>query len=206
MPDRQQHWENVYGTKAADQVSWFRPHLETSLAFVERYAPDRDARVIDAGGGESTFVDDLLARGYGRVTVLDISRTAIDRTKARLGGEAARVEWIASDITRVELPAGAYDVWHDRAVFHFLTAAEDRATYRARVRQSLKPGGHLIVATFGPEGPMKCSALDVRRYDADPLRREWRQDFQLVETLTELHDTPFGTGQQFLYCCFQLQN
>jgi 2-polyprenyl-3-methyl-5-hydroxy-6-metoxy-1,4-benzoquinol methylase len=202
--DTQQHWENVYRTKAADQVSWFRPHLETSLALIERYAPDRDARVIDVGGGESTLVDDLAARGYRRVTVLDISRRAIEATKARLGAQAGGIEWIAADITRVALPAAAYDVWHDRAVFHFLTAAEDRAAYTARVRQSLKRGGHSIVATFGPDGPMKCSALEVCRYDADSLQREFGEEFRLVESLTELHQTPFGTTQQFLYCCFRL--
>jgi 2-polyprenyl-3-methyl-5-hydroxy-6-metoxy-1,4-benzoquinol methylase len=202
--DRQQHWETVYGTKAADRVSWFRPHLETSLALVERYATDRDARVIDVGGGESTLVDDLVARGYG-LTVLDISQTAIAATKARLGTEAGGVEWITSDITRAALPSGAYDVWHDRAVFHFLTAPEDRAAYVARVRQSLKRGGHLILATFGPDGPMKCSGLEVCRYDADSLRREFGEDFRLLESLTEVHHTPFGTMQQFLYCCFVLQ-
>lgn len=202
MTDRQQHWQNVYGTKAADQVSWFRPHLETSLAFVERYAPGREARVLDVGGGESTLVDDLIGRGYGRVTVLDISQTAIDATKAGLGAQAGAVEWIASDITRAALPAAAYDVWHDRAVFHFLTAAEDRAAYIARVRQSLKRGGHLIIATFGPEGPLKCSGLEVCRYSADSLQRELGEDFGLVESVTELHQTPFGITQQFLYSSF----
>jgi SAM-dependent methyltransferase len=200
--DRQQHWENVYGTKASDQVSWFRPHLETSLALVERYAPDGEVRVIDVGGGESTLVDDLIARGYRRVTVLDISKRAIDATKARLGEQGAGVEWVASDITLAALPAAAYDIWHDRAVFHFLTAAEDRAAYVARVRRSLKRGGHLIIATFGPEGPLKCSALDVCRYDAGSLQRELGDDFRLAESLTEVHRTPFGNTQQFVYCCF----
>lgn len=202
MTDRQQHWENVYGTKVADQVSWFRPHLETSLAFVKRYAPDRDARVIDVGGGESTLVDDLIAWGYSRLTVLDISQTAIEATKTRLGAEAARVAWIASDITQATLPDEAYDVWHDRAVFHFLTTEQDRVAYVAKIRQSLKRGGHVIIATFGPEGPLKCSALEVCRYDAVSLRREFGEEFRLIESRTELHQTPFGTAQQFLYCCF----
>jgi SAM-dependent methyltransferase len=201
MTDRQEHWENVYGTKAADAVSWYRPHLETSLSWVERFAPDRDARVIDVGGGESTFADDLIARGYQRVTVLDISKTALEASQARLRSAAAGMEWIAADITRAELPSGAYDIWHDRAVFHFLTAAEDRAAYRERVRRSLRRGGHVIIATFGPEGPLKCSALEVCRYDADSLRRELGDEFRMVESLTEIHQTPFGTSQQFVYCC-----
>lgn len=192
----------MYGTKSAEQVSWFRPHLETSLAWVERYAANHESAVIDVGGGESTLVDDLIARGYRRVTVLDISERALDATRARLGAPGVDVEWIASDITRAALPAAAYDMWHDRAVFHFLTAEEDRAEYIARVRRSLKRGGYLIIATFGPEGPMKCSALDVCRYDADSLQSELGDEFRLVETLTEVHQTPFGTTQQFLYCCF----
>lgn len=200
--DPSQHWERIYRSKAAEQVSWFRPHLETSLAWIERYAPDRDARVIDAGGGDSTLVDDLIARGYRRVTMLDISQAAIDATRTRVGARGAGVEWRASDVRCAELPAGAYDVWHDRAVFHFLTAAEDRAAYVEQVRHALKHGGHLIIATFGPEGPTKCSGLDVCRYDAASLSREFGGDFRLIESLTDAHQTPSGSSQQFLYCCF----
>jgi SAM-dependent methyltransferase len=194
------HWESVYGTKAPDQVSWFRPHLETSLALIERAAPDRSGRIIDVGGGESTLVDDLLARGYSNVTVLDISRTAIDVTKARLGEIAGRVEWVVADVTRASLPANAYDVWHDRATFHFLTDASDREAYVAGVTKSVKPGGHVIIGTFGPEGPPKCSGLQVQRYDADSLHGEFGRRFRLVDSMKELHTTPFGATQQFLYC------
>lgn len=194
------HWENVYSTKAPDQVSWFRAHLETSLSFIEGAAPDRAARIIDVGGGESTLVDDLLGRGYRNLTVLDISRTALEVTKARLGAHAARVVWLTADVTAMDLPANAYDIWHDRAVFHFLTTAADRSAYVERVKQSVKPGGHVIIGTFGPEGPTKCSGLNVRRYDADSLHGEFGKRFRLIDSIQELHQTPFGTTQQFLYC------
>ncbi len=196
----QLHWEKVYGAKAPNEVSWFRPHLETSLSFIERSAPSRSARIIDVGGGESTLVDDLLARGYAHPTVLDISQTAIDVTKARLGGLAGRVEWMVADVTSRDFPAHAYDIWHDRAVFHFLTTAADRAAYVERVRKSVKPGGHVIIGTFGPQGPEKCSGLNVQRYDADSLHGEFGRRFRLIDSLKELHPTPFGTTQQFLYC------
>ena len=194
------HWESVYGAKAPDQVSWFRPHLETSLAFIERAAPDRNSRIIDVGGGESTLADDLLSRGYRNLTVLDISHIAVDVTKARLGKLAERVEWLAVDVTKTDLPRHTYDVWHDRAVFHFLTSASDRNAYVAKVRESVKRGGHVIVGTFGPEGPEKCSGLEVHRYDSGSLHAEFGSRFRLVDSLKELHETPFGTKQQFLYC------
>lgn len=194
------YWENVYGTRAPDQVSWFRPHLETSLSFIERSAPSRSARLIDVGGGESTLVDDLLAGGYGNLTVLDISQTAIDVTKARIGVLADRVEWLVADVIKTDLPENAYDIWHDRAVFHFLTTAPERAAYVERVKTSVKPGGHVIIGTFGPEGPTKCSGLNKQRYDADSLHGEFGIRFRLIDSIKELHQTPFGTTQQFLYC------
>jgi SAM-dependent methyltransferase len=190
----------VYGNRAPNEVSWFRPHLETSLAFIQGSAPDRLARIIDVGGGESTLVDDLIARSYGNLTVLDISRTAIDITKVRLGASADRVEWLVADITNADLPPNTYDVWHDRAVFHFLTAAADRAAYVDNVKKSVKPGGHIIIGTFGLEGPTKCSGLDVKRYDADSLHAEFGKRFRLIESISELHQTPSGSMQQFLYC------
>jgi 2-polyprenyl-3-methyl-5-hydroxy-6-metoxy-1,4-benzoquinol methylase len=198
--DRKAHWENVYGTKAPDAVSWYRPHLETSLALVERAAAEHSAEIIDVGGGASTLVDDLLARGYKNLTVLDISQAALDVARKRLGSAGAGVQWLAGDVTEVALPAQAYDVWHDRAVFHFLTAAEQRAAYVRQVLYAMKRGGHVIVSTFGPEGPVKCSGLDVMRYDAEALRAEFGARFRLVESSKELHQTPFGTTQQFLSC------
>ncbi len=198
--DTRTHWEKIYTTKAPDQVSWYRPHLETSIDLIERSISDRSAPIIDIGGGESTLVDDLLARGFQNVTVLDVSQVAIDATKQRLQQVAGRVHWVTADITRVQLHPAAYDVWHDRAVFHFLTAPEQRAAYVRQVTRSVKAGGHVIVSTFGPEGPTKCSGLDVVRYDAESLHEEFGTRFRLVESSKELHETPFGTTQQFLYC------
>jgi SAM-dependent methyltransferase len=196
----QSHWEHIYRTKAPDQVSWYRPHLETSLALIERATSNRSAHIIDVGGGEATLVDDLIRRGNTRLTILDISRIAIDFTKTRLGETANAVEWIVGDVTHIELPANAYDVWHDRAVFHFLTDAAQRAAYVEKVVRSMRPGGYIIIGTFGPQGPAKCSGLDVQRYDADSLHEEFGRRFRLIESLKELHQTPFGTTQQFLYC------
>lgn len=194
------HWEKVYSTHAPDAFSWYRPHLETSLALVERAAGGSSASIIDVGGGESTLVDDLLARGYSNITVLDISAIALAVTRARLGTRAEDVHWLLADVTEASLRESAYDVWHDRAVFHFLTTQEQRVAYVERVARAVKSGGHVIVSTFGPEGPAKCSGLDVVRYDAEALHGQFGTSFRLVESATELHQTPFGTTQQFLYC------
>jgi SAM-dependent methyltransferase len=198
--DTKTHWDKVYTTKAPDAVSWYRAHLETSLALIERAVDARSASIIDVGGGESTLVDDLLLRGYKNVTVLDVSQGAIDLTKGRLGAAAEQVRWLVADITKIELELGAYDLWHDRAVFHFLTDREQRTAYVRQVARSVKPGGHIIVSTFGPEGPTKCSGLEVMRYDAESLHREFGARFRLIESSKEVHHTPFGTTQQFLYC------
>ena len=203
--DAQQHWDHVYQTKAPDQVSWFRPHLETSISLIESSTHDRAAHIIDVGGGESTLIDDLLAHGYTTLTVLDISPTAIEVTKKRLGNLSERVSWVVADITAANLPARAYDVWHDRAVFHFLTQLDDRRAYIRLVRHSVKPGGRVIVSTFGPDGPIKCSGLDVQRYDADSLHGEFGTRFRLIESRHEVHRTPFGTRQQFIYCFCALE-
>ena len=198
--DPKTHWEKVYATKTPDAVSWYRRHLDRSLALIERAVPERSALIIDVGGGESTLVDDLLLRGYANITVLDISQGAIDVTRSRLGSAADQVRWIAADITEIELEPRAYDLWHDRAVFHFLTAPEQRTAYVRQVARSVKPGGHVIVSAFGPEGPTRCSGLEVVRYDAESLHREFGVRFGLVESSTEMHRTPFETTQQFLYC------
>jgi SAM-dependent methyltransferase len=198
--DTQTHWENIYGTKAADAVSWYRPHLEASLELIERAASGYSTSIIDIGGGESTLVDDLLARGYQNISVLDISQTALDVNKKRLGSASENVHWLVGDITKAGLEPCAYDVWHDRAVFHFLTAPEERIAYVRQVANAVKPGGHVIVSTFGPEGPTKCSGLDVVRYDAESLHAEFGVRFRLLGSSKELHRTPFDTIQQFLYC------
>jgi SAM-dependent methyltransferase len=199
------HWDTIYGKKAPDAVSWYRPHLETSLELIERVAAGRSASIIDVGGGESTLVDDLLAEGYSDVSVLDISQVAVDKTKERLGLSSDGVRWLVGDVTTVKLEASAYDVWHDRAVFHFLASDEERMAYVAQVASAVRSGGHVIVSTFGPEGPTQCSGLDVVRYDADSLHDQFGVRFHLLGSSKELHETPFGTVQQFLYCLCRVE-
>ena len=202
----QQHWEGVYTKKAIDRVSWFRPHLETSVALIERSTRgDRRASIIDVGGGASTLVDDLLDLGYRDLTIVDISQAALEAARRRVGAAGESVRWLCADVTQPVFPVRAYNVWHDRAVFHFLTSANDRAAYIRNVATAVKPGGHVVVSTFGPEGPAKCSGLDVVRYDADSLHTEFGARFHLVESATELHQTPFGTTQQFVYCYCTLE-
>jgi 2-polyprenyl-3-methyl-5-hydroxy-6-metoxy-1,4-benzoquinol methylase len=198
--DPQTHWEKIYAEKAPNAVSWYRPHLESSLNLIGRLAPDLGASIIDVGGGESTLVDDLLARGYQNIAVLDISPTAINANRKRLAEAGLCVNWLVADITKIELQPSVYDVWHDRAVFHFLTSPSDRAAYVHQVALAVKSGGHVIVSTFGVEGPTKCSGLDVVRYDAESLHQQFGTRFRLLGSSKELHQTPFGTVQQFLYC------
>lgn len=193
------HWEGVYRDKAADQVSWFQPHAASSCRLVTE-AAGPDARIIDVGGGASVLVDDLLDAGYRNVTVLDLAEAALDVSRARLGSRCDAVQWVAADITRAELPDACYDVWHDRAVFHFLTDPADRARYVAQVLKSVKPGGRVIVAAFGPGGPLQCSGLDVVRYAPQTLHAEFGAPFQLLGHETEIHCTPGGREQEFVYC------
>jgi ubiquinone/menaquinone biosynthesis C-methylase UbiE len=200
MSERAAHWESVYQRKKPDEVSWYRAHLERSLAFVDQAALGREAALIDVGGGASTFVDDLVARGFESVSVLDLSASAIETAKRRLGAEAGRVRWLVGDVTDFAFPEHAYDFWHDRAVFHFLQDPLARQRYVAQVRRAVKPGGHVVVATFGPQGPQRCSGLDVMRYDADQLHGEFGSDFAKVDSAIELHATPSGSQQQFVYC------
>jgi 2-polyprenyl-3-methyl-5-hydroxy-6-metoxy-1,4-benzoquinol methylase len=199
MADRQQHWERVYRSRAADQVGWFQPHAASSLRLIAESA-GTGAAIIDVGGGASVLVDDLLDAGYRNLTVLDLAEPALAASRARLGARAASVQWIAADITQAELPAAHYDVWHDRAVFHFLTDPADRARYVDRVLKSVKPGGHVIVATFGPGGPLQCSGLDVVRYAPEALHAEFGAPFRLLRHETEIHHTPTGQEQEFVYC------
>jgi 2-polyprenyl-3-methyl-5-hydroxy-6-metoxy-1,4-benzoquinol methylase len=201
----QTHWETVYLNKAVEEVSWYRPHLEVSLRLIADSAPSASSAIIDVGGGEATLVDDLVAQGYSDVTVLDISPAAIDVAKSRLGMSAAAVHWITGDITAVELEPARYDVWRDRAVFHFLTSAGDRAAYVRQIARSVRPGGHVIVAAFGPDGPDKCSGLEVARYDAEHLHGEFGPKFRLLDSVRELHETNWGTHQQFMYCLCRME-
>jgi SAM-dependent methyltransferase len=180
-------------------VSWYQTHLEKSLELIRRTGAIKTVRIIDLGGGTSTLVDDLLASGFKEITVLDISKAAIQTAQARLGPRAKDVTWLEADVTWASLPAHHYDVWHDRAVFHFRTNTEDRRRYVDVVNHALKPGGHLIVATFGPHGPLKCSGLDTLRYDPAKLHNEFGDDFVLIESFREIHRTPTGKEQDFIY-------
>jgi len=202
-----EHWEQVYRTKAPEAMSWHAPHLETSLEWIERAAPDRAAAILDVGSGVATLAADLLARGYENLTVLDLARAAIEQARAelqsRMGEAADRVQWIVGDVTAMELPAAAFDLWHDRAVFHFLTRPEDRAAYVRQVERALRPGGQAVMATFGPNGPERCSGLPACRYDAEGLAGEFGADFALVRSAVVEHRTPWGAVQPFLYCQMQ---
>ncbi|HEU0220405.1 MAG TPA: class I SAM-dependent methyltransferase [Gallionella sp.] len=194
------HWEKVYSTRTTDAVSWFQEHASLSLDLIGAAGVGCTASIIDVGGGASTLVDDLLANGFTNLSVLDLSAAALAAARNRLGSRASGVRWIEADITGANLPANQLDVWHDRAVFHFLTAPEDRAAYVRAVFRSVKPGGHVIVATFAEDGPGQCSGLPVRRYRADELHAEFGESFSLLNHQKEAHHTPFGTVQQFVYC------
>lgn len=195
-----EHWERVYATKAADRVSWFQQHAQLSLRLIRDTAVDSSAPIIDVGGGASTLVDDLLAEGYSAVSVLDLSAAALAVAQKRLGSSADRVMWLEADVTTTSFPVHAYAVWHDRAVFHFLTSPDQRAAYVRAVQRAVKPGGHVIVATFADDGPTECSGLPVVRYSADRLHAEFGEPFTLLNQATEEHETPFGTLQKFVYC------
>ena len=199
-----EHWEAVYGKKLPDAVSWYRPHLDQSLRFIDAAGLSADSPLIDVGGGTSTLVDDLLGRGFSDVTVLDISAGAIRAAQERLGPRAADVTWVVGDITEIGLPEHRYAFWHDRAVFHFLTEPESRRRYVAAVRRALKPNGHIIVATFGPAGPETCSGLPVTRYDAAGIHAQFGGEFAQVGSSRESHLTPRGSEQEFVYCYCRL--
>jgi len=196
----QRHWEEVYSRKAESQVSWFRPHLERSLEFVDHAGLSQDAAIIDVGAGASTLVDDLLARGFTKLTMVDLSSRALEIAKARLEDRGDSVRWLVGDVTTLELPEHAYDFWHDRAVFHFLTDPAQRARYVELVRKSLKPGGRIVVATFSDDGPSRCSGLDVAQYSEGSIHAVFGADFAPLGCVRETHHTPSGSTQEFLYC------
>ena len=194
------HWETLYETKQHNQVSWFQEHAELSLKFIRDTGVGTDAHILDVGGGASVLVDDLLDAGYHNLSVLDISAAALRAAKARLGTTASRVHWIEADITQLELPEASIDVWHDRAVFHFLTNPQDRQRYVQTVQHAVKPGGHVIIATFAEDGPLKCSGLDIVRYRPETLHHEFGAGFELLKSQNEHHHTPSGADQSFIYC------
>lgn len=199
MTKPQEHWETVYASKGDAELSWTQAEPATSLSLIaEACSADR---VIDVGGGTSLLAERLLDRGYA-VTVLDISQAAIDRARLRLGDLASEVDWMVADVTAGP-DLGTFDVWHDRAVFHFLAAAADRAAYVALLARSIPVGGHAVIATFALDGPGKCSGLDVRRYDSSALAAELGPRFRLLKSVPELHSTPWNTPQSFQYSLFE---
>jgi 2-polyprenyl-3-methyl-5-hydroxy-6-metoxy-1,4-benzoquinol methylase len=203
MTESKTHWENIYRTKSPKDVSWFTPHLEKSLDLILGLNLSKDAAIIDIGGGASTLPDDLLAKDFKNITILDISAEALKTSKDRLESKAGLVHWIEADVTNVDLKPGHYDLWHDRAVFHFLTDADNRRKYVEQLKTSLKPEGHVIISTFSLKGPLKCSGLEIVRYSPQTLLSELGFEFHLVESFEEEHPTPFGTTQAFVYCLFK---
>ena len=201
--DLKTHWEQAYAMRSPEQLGWYRPHLESSLALIAAVGLRKDQPLIDVGGGASTLVDDLLALGYERIAVADLSDAALERARRRLGDRAEAVTWMSADMLTAELPAGHYALWHDRAVFHFLTDADDRAAYLGRLRHALAPGGQAVFGVSSPEAPPRCSGLEVRRYTAEALQQEVGPGFDLAEQQHELHATPGGVAQPYVYCRFR---
>lgn len=197
-----EHWEQVYGEKAPTSVSWYQGTPEPSLWALEHLNVRPGSSIIDIGGGASTFVEALLELGWNDITVLDIAAPALASAKSRLGAVADKVHWQVADITEWR-PTRNYDVWHDRAVFHFLTEAEQRAAYLGALGEGLSADGFLIMATFALDGPEKCSGLPVRRYDADSLAQELGPSFKPLESWKEEHTTPWGSKQAFTWCAFR---
>jgi len=197
--DRKAHWEAVYASKTAVEMSWYQQRPEVSLRLLAEVDAKADSNIIDVGGGDSTLVDALLDRRHRCLTVLDLSGAALSRARARLGPRAHKVNWLEADITHVVLPENTYDVWHDLAVFHFLTGAEDRRRYVDAAGSSLRKDGALIIAAFAPNGPTHCSGLDVRRYGGESLAEELGDAFALERSIVEVHRTPSGAQQPFTY-------
>ena len=196
-----QHWENVFITKAEDEVSWFQPYPKTSMEFVELFNLPLNANIIDIGGGDSHFVDALLDKGYKNIYVLDISANAIERAKQRLGVRASRVNWIVSDATEFEPPV-QFDFWHDRAAFHFLTTEDKIYKYVSIAEDAIKKDGYLILGTFSENGPKKCSGLEIKQYSEASMSARFEVAFDRIKCITEDHKTPFNTVQNFLFCSF----
>jgi SAM-dependent methyltransferase len=193
------HWDTVYGSKAPTEVSWYESRPTQSLALLAQLGVKASTAIIDVGGGASALADALLDLGCTDISVLDISGAALAHAKARLGERAASVKWIEGDITRVELPTERFDVWHDRAVFHFLTDHDDRRHYVHAAARALRPGGTAIIATFSPQGPMRCSGLEVVRYDSELLALEFGNEFALERSIDDVHHTPAGVAQSFTF-------
>lgn len=202
--NRNEHWEQVYRAKRPDQVSWFQAEARLSRQLIEQCVPDRAARIVDIGAGASTLVDGLLASGYRNLTVADISPSALALARQRLGDRADAVTWQVADVLTAQFPPAGFDLWHDRAVFHFLTEAPERERYVAQALHAVRGGGHLLLATFAEDGPMRCSGLDVARYSPTGLHAEFAAGCSLVGSHREVHTTPSGTEQAFTYGIFRV--
>jgi len=196
------HWNNVYASKAENEVSWFQPYPKTSMEFIELFSLPLDANIIDIGGGDSHFVDALLEKGYLNIWMLDISANAIKRAKKRLGGKASQVNWIVSDITEFEPPM-QFDFWHDRAAFHFLTTEQKIYKYVSIAEKAIRKEGYLVVGTFSENGPTKCSGLEIKQYSQASMSARFKENFDRIKCITEDHITPRNTVQNFLFCGFR---
>jgi len=199
---RKEHWENVFANKQETEVSWFQPYPKTSIEFVKLFDLPLDANIIDIGGGDSHFVDALLEEGYKNIWVLDISENALSRAKKRLGDNANKVNWVVSDIIDF-IPPVEFDFWHDRAAFHFLTTEENMSKYVAIAERGIKARGGLILGTFSETGPTKCSGLEIKQYSETSMSSRFELSFDRVKCITEEHQTPFNTIQNFLFCSFK---
>lgn len=202
MKERKQHWETIYATKQPGEMSWTQEYPETSLDFVHQAHLNKQARIIDIGGGNSKLVDYLLEEGFENISVLDISEEALKRVKERLGDKAQKVKWIVSDVTEFE-PNDEYDFWHDRATFHFLTTEPQIVKYLSTARKAVKENGYVTIGTFSPDGPKKCSGLDVKQYSEETLTSELQDGFEKIKCITEEHTTPSNKTQEFLFCSFR---
>ena len=200
--NRKSHWESVYTTKRENEVSWFQEDPAPSLELIGLARPTPESAIVDIGGGASRLVDSLLDRGFNRVTVLDISEAALEAARRRLGERASQVQWIVADVTKWH-SAGTFDLWHDRATFHFLTDAADRSAYVTCLQQVIRPGGHVIIGTFATDGPEKCSGLPVSRYDEASLAGELGEGFEPMGSRRHDHSTPWNSAQSFLFCIFR---
>lgn len=204
LTERKAHWEKIYQSKALEEVSWYQPNPEASLAYVQSANLDKDAQIIDVGAGDSFLVDYLLDQGYEHITVLDISEAAIARAKKRLGNRAELVNWVVSDVVEYN-PEQTFDFWHDRAAFHFLTNPADQEAYAALVSKAVKSNGKMLVATFSDHGPTKCSGIEIQQYEEEQLAQFFSKDFSMLSSQRLIHPTPFATEQEFLFAYFEHQ-
>ena len=198
-----EHWEKIYFTKPVSQVGWYTPHLEISMTWIAELKLATEDPIIDVGGGASTLIDDLLDSGHKNLTFLDLSESAIRITQERLGKRSSAVTWLCGDVTEIELPSQYYCLWHDRAVFHFLIDRESQQRYKNAVLEALKIGGYFIIGTFSQDAPPKCSGLPVQRYTSEKLCKTFGKEFELIRHQNEIHNTPSGLEQAYVYCLFQ---